>query len=88
MTAQLEQIARMAAKEAVAETFLALGVDIRTPAGVIAQQEDNSFVRTSRLTLRKLRYHAMAVGVGLLVTAIGSACWLAVKAAKAAGIAF
>jgi hypothetical protein len=57
---------------------VALGVDVATPAGIIETQQDFAWTRTVRLTVRKLRYHAMTVVLGLAVSGICWAVWTAV----------
>jgi hypothetical protein len=81
---EMQTVARLAAREAVEQTFLALGVDISTPKEIQSTQHDFAFLRSFRLTVRTLRTHALTVAVGLAVTGIGSAIWLAAKAGSAA----
>lgn len=64
-----EADAKAVAKATVAETFLALGVDISTPDGIISTQKDFAFVRTARYTLRRAAM-AVAAAVALALLAI------------------
>lgn len=74
--AEMEAMARTVARETVKETFLALGVDTSSGKEVTEVQQDFAFMRTARLTTRKLRMHAITVALTLIVTAAGSALWL------------
>lgn len=79
----LHTIARETARETVKETFLALGVDMSTPKAIQEMQQDFAWTRTARLTVRKLRMHALTAAVTLVVTGTGTAIWMAVKAGGA-----
>jgi hypothetical protein len=84
MDSKLREVAELTAKATVAETFLALGVDMSSPASVIETQQDFAWTRTARLTVRKLRMHMITVAVGILTSAGLFAVWQAIISAKAA----
>jgi hypothetical protein len=74
-----ENAARAIAKAAVQETFLALGVDASTPAGILEAQAGFSMLRTAvRVRGRVIMAVAALAGSG-----IGYALWEAVLRAKA-----
>ena len=70
-----KRIASAAAKEALQEFMLMLGVDITTPAGIIDLQKDFHHVRETRRTVGNVRNKAWDVitasAVTGVITAIG-----------------
>ena len=86
MSEDLHEIARLTAKATVQETFTALGVNISTTEGIIEAQQDFAWTRSARLTVRKLRMHAITVLVGLLVTGTAYAVWNSIQSAPAARV--
>lgn len=83
MDENLHEIARQTAKATVQETFLALGVDMHKPGEMIEVQQDFAWTRASRLTARKLRMHAITVGVAIATSGVVWAVWHAIITAKA-----
>jgi hypothetical protein len=75
----LEAMAVKAAKHAVQETFLALGVDISTPAGVIRSQSNFAFLDRMREDWGKVKLYGMTTLVGIGVTALATVVWAHVK---------
>lgn len=68
----MQRVAEMAAKAAVQETFLALGVDITTPEGVIRAQEDFGFLRTAHRAAVSARCVAAKYGLVSTLAALGA----------------
>lgn len=68
---------RALVKSTVKETLVTLGVDEDDPLEV---QRDLAWVRDVRKASASARAKAGAALLGLLVTAIGGACWLGIKA--------
>ncbi|MBR1206629.1 MULTISPECIES: hypothetical protein [unclassified Bradyrhizobium] len=84
---EFEQVAKMAAKEAVSETFLMLGVDVSNPASVISVQGQFSFLRNMHYAARHLRNVIIAGVVGAMVTGAVWAFWTGFKVSAASSIA-
>ncbi|MHC2462138.1 hypothetical protein [Bradyrhizobium embrapense] len=80
----LERIAKMAAKEAVSETFLSLGMDVSNPASVISVQGQFSFLRNMHYAARHLRNVIIAGVVSAIVSGAVWAVWTGFKASAAA----
>ncbi|WP_029080732.1 hypothetical protein [Bradyrhizobium sp. th.b2] len=80
----LEKIAKMAAKEAVSETFLSLGMDVSNPASVISVQGQFSFLRNMHYAARHLRNVIIAGVVGAIVSGAVWAFWAGFKVSAAA----
>lgn len=76
-------MARMAAKEAVAETFLTLGMDVKDPKAVISVQNQFAFLRNAHYSFRHMRNAAIAAGVGAIISGIGWSIWTALKVGTA-----
>lgn len=79
-THEMKELAKLAAKEAVAETFMALGLDIKDPISV---QGQFAFLRNLYYGARHVRNVALAAGVAMIVSGVGYAIWAAVKASAA-----
>ncbi|WP_426418187.1 hypothetical protein [Bradyrhizobium genosp. A] len=67
---ETKRIASAAAKEALQDFMLMLGVDISTPAGILDLQKDFHHVRQSRFTVGNVRNKAWDVLTGSAVTGI------------------
>lgn len=80
-SADMEKLAKMAAKEAVSETFLTLGMDISNPISV---QGQFAFLRNLHYAARHARNVIIAGVLGLLVSGAGWAFWAGFKASAAA----
>lgn len=57
---ELESLADAAAERAVSRTLLAIGVDVSSSEGVLGAQRDAAFVRTARLTVRRIGFVIVA----------------------------
>lgn len=77
----MEKLAKMAAKEAVSETFLTLGMDISNPISV---QGQFAFLRNLHYAARHARNVIIAGVLGAMVTGAGWAFWTGVKVNAAA----
>lgn len=80
VTHDMREIAKMAAKEAVSETFLTLGLDIKDPISV---QNQFAFMRNLYYSVRHVRNVAIAAGVGAIVSGIAWALWTGFKVGAA-----
>jgi hypothetical protein len=78
---EMEKLAKMAAKEAVAETFLTLGLDIRDPISV---QNQFATLRNIHYSMRQVRNVIIAGVLGALVSGGVYAFWAGFKASAAA----
>jgi len=73
---EVARIAQEAAKAAVAETFLALGLDVSTPASIIELQEYFANWRRSRDLSRLVARYGITVTVGTVITGALAVLWL------------
>jgi hypothetical protein len=99
--AEVEDIAEAAAKAAVRETLLLIGVDLSDPLATQRDfavmrevgrhamdsdfRKDLEFAREWRLGMQSLRSTGVRTAIGLLVTAIASAIWLGIHQLLARG---
>lgn len=74
--AEIEAIADRAAKTATAETLKALGIDMAQP---FEMQRDFAHLRSWRLSVEAMRTKTILTAVGILVTGVLGAVWLAIK---------
>ncbi|KRR21922.1 hypothetical protein [Bradyrhizobium retamae] len=79
-SADMEKLAKMAAKEAVSETFLTLGMDISNPISV---QGQFAFLRNLHYAARHARNVVIAGVLGLIVSGAGWAFWAGFKVSAA-----
>jgi hypothetical protein len=77
--ADVERIATEAARRAVRETFLALGVNAADPESVVEMQKDFAHIRDSRLAFVAMKTRAYMVATGTVVTGIIAAVWMALR---------
>lgn len=73
---EVERIAKTAAHEAVKEILEALGLDVTEPLEV---QQDQAFLRTMRVGTRKGIFAVWTTLIGVIVTALAGAVWLALN---------
>jgi hypothetical protein len=71
--AEQKSLAEATAEATVARTFLALGVDMSTPAGVLSTQRDFAFLRTARYTVRRA---GTLLITGIIITTLA---WFGIK---------
>jgi hypothetical protein len=69
--AMLERVANMAAREAVQQTFLSLGVDISTPGKVVEAQEMFSGMRNLQGELKVFKNRFWATIGSMAATLLG-----------------
>jgi hypothetical protein len=83
-SADMEKLATMAAKEAVKETFLMLGVNISSPEAVQSAQNEFATLRNLHYSMRHVRNVIIAGILGMMVSGAGWAFWAGFKANAAA----
>ena len=71
----VRSIAREAAKSAVKETFLVLGVDINDPKDVIALQRRLAFLQSFEATTSAAARHSILAMSALVVLGIAALVW-------------
>jgi hypothetical protein len=74
--AEIEAIADRAAKTATAETLRVLGIDTAQP---FEMQRDFAHLRSWRLSVEAMRTKTILTAVGIVVTGVLGAVWLAIK---------
>jgi hypothetical protein len=80
-TGEMEKLAKMAAKEAVSETFLTLGLDISDPISV---QNQFATLRNLHYSMRQARNVIIAGVLGAAVSGGVYAFWAGFKVSAAA----
>lgn len=80
----MEKLAKMAAKETVSETFLALGVDISSAGSIISAQNQFAFLRNLYYGARHARNIIIAGVLGAIVSGCVWAFWTGFKVSAAA----
>ena len=65
---EVKHVAKDAAREALQEFMLMLGVDVSTGASVVELQKDFAHVRAERLTIGRARDKIMTAFTGSVVT--------------------
>jgi hypothetical protein len=80
----MEKLAKMAAKEAVSETFLTLGLDVSTPAAILSVQNQFATLRNLHYSMRQVRNVIIAGVLGAMVSGGVYAFWAGFKASAAA----
>ncbi|WP_431014543.1 hypothetical protein [Bradyrhizobium pachyrhizi] len=81
---ELEQIAKMAAKAAVSETFLTLGLNVSTPEAILSVQNQFATLRNIHYGMRHVRNVIIAGVLGAIVSGAVWAFWTGFKANAAA----
>lgn len=67
---QTKEIARAAAREAVRETLLALGIDTSNPAAMIETQADFQHLRAWRKSLATVKRQGLVSAVGVVTVGL------------------
>jgi hypothetical protein len=67
---ELVIVAKAAAKEAIGEWMLTLGVDASDPQAIIAIQKDFAMLRALRESMELVRRKSITTAVGLLVAGL------------------
>lgn len=78
---EIRAIARAAAKEAVAETFLALGIPTESAEAVIEAQADFRFVRDFRKSTDAVKRQGFLTLTILLVSGLAGLIWMTIRGA-------
>jgi hypothetical protein len=73
---EIEAVADRAAKTATAETLRALGIDVQNP---FEMQRDFAHLRSWRLSVEAMRTKTILTAVGVVVTGIIGAVWMAIR---------
>ncbi|WP_426526789.1 hypothetical protein [Bradyrhizobium sp. McL0615] len=81
---EMEKLAKMAAKEAVSETFLSLGLNVSTPDAILSVQNQFATLRNLHYSMRQARNVIIAGVLGALVSGGVYAFWAGFKASAAA----
>jgi hypothetical protein len=63
---EVREIARTAAREAVREMMIAMGVDTSNPAAIIEMQKDFQSLRDWRQSMQAVRRHGLMTAIGVL----------------------
>jgi hypothetical protein len=63
---EIREIARTAAREAVREMMIAMGVDTSNPAAIIEMQKDFQSLRDWRQSMQAVRRHGLMTAIGVL----------------------
>lgn len=80
----MEKLAKMVAKETVAETFLMLGVNISSPEAIQSAQNQFATLRNIHYSLRHVRNVIIAGVLSAIVAGCIGAFWVGFKANAAA----
>jgi hypothetical protein len=75
--ADIQHIASEAAKEAVRQTLLTLGVNIEKPDSILKMQQDFAYLRDWREASGTIKARTITTLVGIVVTGLAGAVWLA-----------
>ena len=75
--ALIEQVASQAAKQAVHEMLVSLGIDLSDPIKV---QKDFASIRDFRETMALIKNRGIIASVGLVITGLGTVFYLGLKA--------
>jgi hypothetical protein len=78
-SSEIEHIASAAAKKAVHETLLMLGVDASEPDEIKEMQRDFAHLREFRQSIVAVRRHSWKIVVGILLSGVAGAVMLAFK---------
>lgn len=67
---EIRDVARTAAREAVHEVMIAMGVDASNPAAMIEMQKDFLSLREWRQSMQAIRRHSLITAVGVIVMGV------------------
>lgn len=73
---EAQYIARLAAKEALHELFLSLGVDVDDPTEV---QKDMAFLRNWRESTQAIKRQGVIAAIGVVVVGVLGLIWNAIR---------
>lgn len=77
---EIKQVAEAAAKEAVREMLLAMGVDASKPESLLEMQKDFAHTRKWRKSVETVQRQSLLSAVGIIVTGAIGALYMAFKA--------
>lgn len=80
-SSEIEGIASAAAKQAVRELLVAMGVDANDPKALIEMQRDFAHIRRWRQSVETVRTQGLVVAVGIVFSGIAGAIWMAFRGA-------
>ena len=78
---EVEQIALKAAREAVRETLLAMGVDVSKPEAIQSMQLDFAHTRRTRLAFETVGKQGLMTSVAIVIAGIAALIWAALRGA-------
>ena len=67
---EIKQVAQAAAREAVREMMLAMGVDASDPKALLEMQKDFQSLRKWRKSVQDVQRHGLLTAVGVLIVGI------------------
>lgn len=76
---EIRHVASAAAKEAVQELLVALGVDASDPKALIEMQKDFAHVRAWRESVETVKKRSLIAAVTIITGGILGAIWMAIK---------
>lgn len=72
----IKTIAEAAARQAVVETFVTLGVDAKNPEAVITMQKDFAHLRLWRESIDTVKKQSLRTAVGVIMTGVLGAIYM------------
>lgn len=78
---EIRHIAGESAKLAVREMLVAMGANAEGPDALIEMQKDFAHIRKWRQSVEAVQTRGLMVAVGIIVTGIAGAIWMAVRGA-------
>jgi hypothetical protein len=81
-SSEIQHIASETAKAAVRETLLTLGVNIEKPDAILKMQQDFAYLRDWREASGTIKARTITTLVGILVTGLVGAVWLALTGGR------
>lgn len=76
---EIKHIASDAAREAVKEMLLVLGIDISDPKALLETQKDFAHNRSWREATETIRTKGLVVATGIVISGILGAAWMAIR---------
>jgi|WetSurMetagenome_2_1015567.scaffolds.fasta_scaffold573918_2 hypothetical protein len=76
---EIQHIAEVSANKAVRELLIAMGVDANDPEALLEMQRDFAHLRDWRKSVAMVKNKTLTAAIGILVTGVAGAIWLAVR---------
>jgi hypothetical protein len=76
---EIRHIASEAAKSAVRELLVAMGVDANDPKSLITMQKDFAHLRAWRESIETVKTKSITVAIGTIVVGVLGAIWMAIR---------